>query len=167
MSEQPDSDKQQQPQEDPYSLADAGLGFFMILLVMFGSLIVFISLRGEPHGTQIATLITYTGAIFVSTFFRVRSGFALYSLDEPYVQEQLPRLLGIHLAYLLAVYFVDGWALSIQPSLSSWWVQPAGQKHTTPFDEALMIGIGSLALSQIILSRSILGRAKKRDQSNE
>lgn len=167
MTNQPDSDKQPQPRDDPDTFADVALNLFVIFLVMFGSLFAFISFEGQPHGTQIATLISYTGVVFVFTFFRGRAEFAKYSLDEPYVQEQFPRLLGIHLACLLTIYFVQGWAFSIRTSLPSWWLQSSGSKDTGPFDTVLTLGIGVMALSQIILSRIILGRAKKREQSNE
>ena len=162
MSDQSGPEK---PQGDEYTYADAALSCFLIFLVIFGSMFVFISFRGQPHGTQIATLISYTGFVFVATFFSLRSEFTRYDLDEPYVQEQFPRLLGIHCIYAVTLYFAEGWALSIRKSLPAWWTHSSGSKDEPPFDTVLMLVIGISALSQILVSRGILARAKKREKA--
>jgi len=163
-----DDPSQQPPQDPPPAPEEAAGSLFLILLFVFVvPLIAFGSLRHEPHGFQIATLITYTGIVFVFTFCRARWEFTSYSLDEPYVQEQVPRLVGIYFLYAIALYFGVGWALSIRASLSGWWLQSSDPKGTPPFDLVLLATIGAAALSQILASRRILGRAKMEEDRRQ
>ena len=165
MFDQLDSEERPARDEDPVTLGEAAGVYFLILLEAFVSLLAFISLRDQPHGMQIASLISYTGALFVLTFFRTKGVKTKHSLDEPYVQEQFPQLLGVHCIYLVTVYFVVGSAFSIRSSLPAWWLHSRGAKDMPPIDAALMLVIGGLGLSQVVLSRRILGRAKKREQA--
>jgi hypothetical protein len=161
------SDAEQQPPQNPPPTFEESVGsLFLILLAVFVvPMFAFMSLRGEPHGIQIATLISYTCVVFVFTFCRARWEFTSYSLDEPYVQEQFPRLLGIHFLCSVVLYFGEGWALSMLGSLPAWWVHSSGPKDTPPFETAVTAVIGAMALSQVLISRRILARARREEQA--
>lgn len=149
---------------DKVTVAEA-LGVYLLLLFVFAvTICAFIALDKHPYGIQIATLTGYSGAVFVYTFFRTRGVNTKYSLLEPYVQQQLPRLLLIHCIYLLGIFFLETVALSFRPSMSNWWLD---SREVPPFDFALMIVGTFIAVSQVILSRRILSRSKEQFCSAE
>jgi hypothetical protein len=158
-----DSAEKPQHKEPPVTTGEALTVYVLILLVAFGSILAFILLGDQPYGMQYATLISYTAVVFVWTFFRTKGVNTKHDLSDPYVQEQLPRLLMIHFVYLLAIFLLETWAFSIRPTLPSWWLieHGHGRRDMPPFDFALMVSGILIATSQIILSRRILGRAKK------
>ncbi|MGD0443744.1 MAG: hypothetical protein ABSA39_07395 [Edaphobacter sp.] len=166
MFESLDTTQEKQPAEDPVTVAEALGVYVLILALAFGSLVAFISIGDRPYGMQCATLISYSGAIFVWTFFRTKGVNTKHSLSAQYVQEQLPRLLMIHFVYLLAIFILETWALAIRPSMPSWWLIAQGRKGMPPFDFVLMLAGMAIAVSQIVLSRRILGRAKKEFRAN-
>jgi hypothetical protein len=169
MFEQLDSEDRKD-EKDKVTVGESVGVYFLILGVAAVSLFAFISLGSEPHGIQIASLISYSCVVFVYTFFRTRGINTKHSLEDEYVQRCLPRLLVIHCIYLTTVYFIVGWTLSIRPSMSAWWLTYSGNKGMPPFDFALFLGIGVIAISQVVLSRTILSRSKKElcpDESTE
>ena len=139
------------PQDDPVTLREQLSVFVMWLTVVFTWAGATIILDAKPHGLQLATLIGYSGAVFVYTFFRTRGVPTRYRLAAPYVRRQLPRLLLIHGAYLVMLYVIAGWAVTRQPSLPSLVVP---------------LGVGLIGLSQVVLSRTLLGRAKRETMSS-
>jgi hypothetical protein len=164
--EQLDSEDEKD-EKDKVSVGESVGVYFLILGVAFVSLLAFIILGNKPHGFQIASLISYSCVVFVYTFFRTRGINTRHSLEDEYVQRCLPRLLVIHCIYLAAVYFIVDGALSIRPSMSAWWLTYSGNKGMPPFDFALFLGIGVIAISQVVLSRTILSRSKKELSSDE
>lgn len=150
------------PEKQPVTGAEALGVYVLILALAFGSLAVFIWLGDQLYGMQCATLISYSGAIFILTFFRTKGVSTRHSFAAPYVREQLPRLLIIHFVYVVGIFFLETWALAIRPSMSSWWLTGQGRKNMPPFDFALMLSGMAIGVSQIVLSRRILGRAKKK-----
>jgi ABC-type xylose transport system permease subunit len=156
-----DTTKEKEPTEDPVTAGESLGVYGLILLLGFGSLAVFITLGNRPYGMQTATLISYSGVIFIWTFFRTKGVNTKHSLSAPYVLEQLPRLLMIHFAYLLALFVLETQALDIRSSMPRWWLVAQGRKGMPPFDFALMLILMVIAVSQIFISRRILGRAKK------
>ena len=162
MFESLDEAPKSQPEDDPVTGAEQLVVFVLILLLAFGSLILFILLGNRPYGMQGATLITYSGAVFIWTFFRTRGVHTKHSLSAQYVREQLPRLLIIHLIYLFCVFLLQTWALSIRPL----WLMSHGRRDMAPFDFSLMLTGMAIGVSQIVLCRRMLGRAKKESLSN-
>ena len=162
MFESLDGTQEEQSAEDPVTFAEA-LGVYMLILALICvSVLAFVFLGDRRYGMQYATLICYSGSVFIGTFFRTRGVKTKYSLSAPYVQEQLPRLLMIHCVFLLAIFYMETWAFVIRPSMSSWWLTAHGSRDMPPFDFAtVLIGI-AIAFSQIVLSRHILGSAKRR-----
>lgn len=132
------------PQDDPITFREQASVYLMFLAVAFSWTGAAIILDSQPHGLQVATLIGYSGAVFLYTFFRTRGVTTRYRLSVPYVRRQLPRLILIHCAYLLMLYVVAGWAFasSLPPLL-------------------VIVGGMIIGLSQVILSRTLLGRAKR------
>lgn len=140
----------QEAQADPYTLGEALISMAMLLAVMIIWFSVAVFLDDEPHGMQIATLIGYSGAIFIFTFRRSRGVPTRYSLRAPYVQRQLPHLLLIHCVYLLALYVVGGWILRMRLQLP---------------DRVEDFGLTLIGASQVVLSRTRLSRAKVQSAS--
>lgn len=166
LDELPDTEPEEpQPKEDKVTTAEALGVYFMIVLLALLSLVAFVNLAGRKHGIQIATMLSYSGAIFIFTFFRTRGVRTRYPLDEPYVQEQLPKLIGIHCLFLLGVDGIEAAAFAFSHHLSSWWFTTSDPKGIPPFQLSLMLCIGAIGVAQIILSRRILHRAKKREES--
>ncbi len=160
MFESLDNTQKEQSADEPVTLKEALGVYVLILALCFGSLLAFILLHDRLYGIQYATLISYSGAVFIWTFFRTRGVKTRHKLSAPYVQEQLPRLLMIHCVYLLAIFFLETWALAIRPSMSSWWLTGQG-RDMPPFDFGLMLIGMAIGISQVVLSRRILGNAKK------
>lgn len=152
------------PEEDKVTVLEQLSIYFMLMLLGLGSLVAFINLEGEPHGIQIATMLSYSGAVFIWTFFRTRGVNTRHPLSEPYVQEQLPKLLGIHGLFLLTVYGFEAAAFALAPRLSSWWFTASDSKDMPPFHIAIIVFIGALCISQVVLSRRILYRAKQHEE---
>jgi F0F1-type ATP synthase assembly protein I len=132
-------------QDDPYTLGEVLISMAMLLAVVIIYVFVAGFLDDQPHGMQIATLIGYSGAIFIFTFRRSHYVSTRYSVRAPYVQRQLPRLLLIHCVYLLALYVLGGWIPRMRlPRL----------------DLVETFGLAFMGASQVALSRKILSRAK-------
>lgn len=166
MFEPLDATQKETPVEDPVTLAE-GLGVYALVLgLAFGSLFAFISLGDQPYGIQFATLISYSGAVFIWTFFRTRGVRTKHSLSARYVREELPRLLMIHCAFFIAIFSLETWALDVRSSMPSWWLTAQGRKGMPPFDFALMLLVMGTAISEVFILRRILGRAKKRFVAN-
>lgn len=135
------------PPDDPITWREQLTVGATLLSVFFGSLFAAIALEDRPHGPQVATLLGYSGFVFVYTFFRTRGVPTRHRLTAPYVRRELSRLLLIHVGYLLVLYGVAGWLFARTPGqLPPFWV----------FLVFMVIG-----LSQVILSRTLLGRAER------
>ena len=161
MFESLDAEQQNQTMEDPVTVSEA-LGMYLLVLILFAiSLFAFIALADQPYGTQCATLIVYSGAIFIWTFFRTRGVHTRHRLSAPYVREQLPRLLLIHCVFMVAVFALETWALSMQPFMSSWWLSSQSRRDMPPFTFAMMLGGMAIGTSQIVYTRRILGKARE------
>ena len=153
-----------EPEEDKVTGVEALFVYFMILLLALLSIIAFINLEGHRHGLQIATMLSYSGGVFIWTFLRTRGVTNRYPLDEPYVQEQLPKLLGIHCLFLVCVDGFESSAFALSRDLSPWWFTASSRKDIPPFQLCLMLCIGAIGIMQVMLSRRILYRAKQQER---
>lgn len=143
-------DKATEEAQDPYTCGEFLSSFAMAIAVTIIYFSAAVFLDDQPHGMQIATLTGYSGAIFIFTFRRSIGVLTRYSLRAPYVQRQLPRLLIIHSAYLLALYAVGDWILRMHLQLPG---------HVESF------GLTLIGASQVIFSRARLSRAKAQSAS--
>lgn len=140
------------PQDDPVTWREQLTVGVMLLSLVFGSLFAVLALEDMPGGPQLATLIAYSGWVFLYTFFRTRGVPTRHRLSASYVRREARRLLLIHAAYLLVLYGIAGWLFARTPhQLPPFWV----------FLVFIMIG-----LSQVILSRTLLGRAKRESMNS-
>jgi len=162
MFESLDSETDEQKAKKSVTVGEALGVYALILLLAFGSLVAFIALGDQPYGVQVATLISYLGAVFIWTFFKTRGINTSYSLSDSYVQEQVPRLLLIHALYLAAVFLLQTWALSVRSSLSDWWLTSSGRKGMPPFIFGQMLIGMAIGISEVVFLRTILARAKAR-----
>jgi hypothetical protein len=156
-----ESEQKARTAEDPVTLAEALTVYVLILVLASVSLVAFFLLGDLPFGMQYATLISYSGAIFIWTFFRTKGVNTKYRLSATYVQGQLPRLLLIHSAYLLSIFFIETVLFALRPAMSVWWLGSKHQRDLPPFVAALMFSLMAIGIWEVVICRGILGRAKR------
>lgn len=162
MFESLDDREKREQSKEPVTLGEALGVYVLILLLALGSVLLFITLREQPYGLQIVTAISYTGVVCVWTFFRTRGIKTKHSLGDQYVQDEVPRMLVIHLIYLVVVVLLQMLALRARPSLSPWWTRSDGPKGMPPYVAAMLYGPMVVAISEIVVARRLLARAKRR-----
>ena len=136
------------------------LGILVAYLVgAFGSLCLFVVVGQRPLGMQIATAITYTYFAFWYVFFPTRGLLEKYSLRNKKVQQQIPRLLAIHCAFLIAMFLGQTIWFAMKPRLTSYWLTEHG-KRGAPLYVWVMIGSSVVVFfTQVLISRRILSRS--------
>ena len=138
------------------------LGVYVLLLSLgFGSFLAFIMLENLPYGIQFASMISYSGFVFIYTFFRTRGIDTKHSLADFYVQRLLPRLLAIHCGYLAVLFAGESLVFWNRKYLSLWWTTSGDQRGMPPITFLLVLTFGAMAVSEVWLCRSLLSRAKK------
>jgi hypothetical protein len=112
----------------------------------------------KPFETQIIALAADTEYVFFLVFCDSRA-WRGYSLRNKTVQQELPRLLGVHCVFVVLIIAALTFALSARSRLPSSWVLESGPKHESPFEFGLIV-IGAIAATaQAWVYRRILGRA--------
>jgi hypothetical protein len=112
----------------------------------------------RQFGLQIVSLVADTEFVFFLVFCDSRA-WRGYSLRNKRVQQELPRLLGIHCLFLVVVFAVLTFALSARPRLPSSWLAESGPKHDSPLEFGLIV-IGAITMmTQAWIYRNILRRA--------
>ena len=136
------------------------LGIFAAYLSgAFGGLCLFIVFGERPFGIQIATAITYTYFAFWYVFFPTRGLLEKYSLRNRMVQQQIPRLLAIHCAFLASMFLGQTIWFTMTPRLPSYWFTEHGKRGGTLY---ILVMIGSSVVvffTQVLISRRILSRS--------
>lgn len=151
-------EKENREQNQPVSFALA-LGTWVSLMLGFLALaILFVVFVHKPFGIQITTLIGYTAAVFFLVFFRWRRHRA-YSLREKPVQREIPRLLKVHVAFLVLVFAGLSFAIHVRPSLPSYWLTEHGKRGETLFEWVVIVCFASTLMTQVYVSRKILSRS--------
>ena len=141
------------------------LGMFVLYAVaVLGSLFLFIFLGETPFCVQIATSITYTGFVFIAVFFGTRYLNEAYSLRDERVQQQIPRLLTIHLVFLVSVFAIQTFAFVSQPYLPSYWFKESA-KNPNLFTTVLGVTCILLGTTQVVISRGILSRSLEAEKT--
>jgi len=131
------------------------------LIGAFGGTGLFIIFEDRPFGVQIATVITYTYFVFWYVFFPTRGLLEKYSLRNKAVQQQFPRLLTIHCAFLILIFFGQTVLFAIRPRLPSYWLTGHGKQGDT-LNEGVLIGsFVAVFFTQVLISRGILSRRLK------
>ena len=130
--------------------------------------IIYIGPSNLPFGTQIATTITYTVAMFWLIFFPARGDNTEYSLWDERVQEKLPRLLGIHVVFLAWVLAMQATASVARPHLPAYWFKGYSSSHDTLFEGVgilfyVLTGMTQRFIARGILSRSVQAQKKEND----
>ncbi len=129
----------------------------VILFMVFGSLFLFISLADLPYGIQLASIISYTTAVFLITF-SAQKGQQRYLFTCPVVRSQLSRLAQRHIGFLAILFVLQTAALSLRPRMpASWFV--ASVRNMSPFTLALVILCMGLGFTEILTNRSLLKHA--------
>ena len=127
-------------------------------------------IRDNPWRIQIVLPIPHTYAVFLFVFCDTgsRGGGDLkgYSLREKAVREKLPLLFYIHAGFLAVMFAVETGATLLRPHLSRFWTLERGTSK--PFfsyiDYIVLLAAFAIPLTQIVISRGILGRALKAEQ---
>jgi len=127
-----------------------------------------VALRDNPWGIQIVSPIGHTYAVFLFVFCDTgsRTGRDLkgYSLREKAVRQKLPLLFYIHAWFLTVVFGVETSAIFVRAHFSHFWTRDVDFDSTV-----LLTGVficSAIAFTQIVISRGILGRALKDEQSS-
>jgi hypothetical protein len=118
----PADESRRLPLPDPcyayYGAFDRFLVFLpLILLIVPGSLLLFIVLDSVHYGTQLSSLIIYTAAIVLWTFSAYR-GQQRYLFTCAIVAAELPLFCIWHFGFLLVLFVVETAALEVRPLLS-------------------------------------------------
>jgi hypothetical protein len=121
--------------------------------------LLYVFLGDKPFGIQIATIIAYSGSVFCLVFFRWRFLDEAYNLRIEAVQEQIPRLLAIHLAFLGFIVAVLTLALFLRSQLPSFWFTERFGKHGSLFSHGLLLICTLAAVTQVFICRTILSRS--------
>jgi hypothetical protein len=124
------------------SLLTAFLTWVGIMAALLATFLLVIFLNHRPFEIQIIALVWDTEFVFFLVFFDSRA-WRGYSLRDKRVQQELPRLLGIHCACLVLIFALLSFALSVEPRMPSSWVMENSPRDTSPFVLALIL-IGSI-----------------------
>jgi hypothetical protein len=129
------------------------------LIMLPGSVILFVWLGDRPYGIQFASIIGYTAATILYTF-SANKGMQRFLFDCPYVRTQFGRLAVRHMSFLAALFLLQTAAFSIRPHLSPWWLTAnVGSRGMPPFTLVMFILCVALELAEIMSNRSLLERA--------
>jgi len=92
-----------------------------------------------------------------------------YSLREKAVRQKLPLLFYIHAGFLAVMFAVETGATLVRPHLSRFWTleRGAGKPFFSYFDWIVLLTGFAILLTQIAISRGILGRALKNEQRSD
>jgi hypothetical protein len=139
-------------------------GVFIVIPVTFlATMSVFISLRDNPYEIQIASIIGYTGWVFLLVFCDVGSrsgkGTEGFSLGKKAVRQKLPLLACIHAGFLVVLFAAATGAMRLRPHTWFLWHLDANL-----FDLILLLTGVAIAFAQIHLFRRLLGRALRDEQ---
>ena len=113
---------------------------------------------GDTVEIPAANLISYTAVVFWFVFMGSKWLGGGYSLRNKAVQRMIPRLLAIHVAFLVLVFAMQRTAFSLQSHLPNDWLVDRG-KDPSWFVTGLMLIFLLAETAQVYLSRRILGRS--------
>jgi hypothetical protein len=137
------------------------------------ALLLGLTLRDNPWGIQIVSPIPHTYAVFLFLFCDTgsRGGRDLkgYSLREKAVRQKLPLLFYIHAGFLAVMFAVETGATLVRPHLLRFWTleRGTGKPFFSYFDWIVLLTGFAIPLTQIAISRGILGRALKNEQRSD
>jgi hypothetical protein len=138
------------------------VGIMAALLTLF---LLLIFLRDGRFQLQIVSVLADTGFVFFLVFCDSRA-WRGYSLRNKRVQQELPRLLGIHCLFLVLLFALLTFALSVRPHLPHSWLVESGPKDVSPFAFGLIwIGVITL-MTQAWVLRKILRRASEAESTS-
>jgi len=151
-----------EPKKPPQISAAMTLGILAAYIIgAFGGVCLFIALGNRLFGIQIATAIAYTYFAFWYVFYPTRGLEERYSLQEKAVQEQIPRLLAIHFAFLLLIFIGETTLFSMKPRLPSYLFAEHGKQRDTLYEGVLIVSSVIIFFTQVLISRRILSRSLK------
>jgi hypothetical protein len=137
-------------------------------VAMGAALLAGYTLRDNPWSIQIVSPILHTYAVFLFVFCDTgsRGGRDLkgYSLREKTVRENLPPIFYIHVGFLAVMFAVETSALLLRPHLSRFlpWEMGKSEPYLSCFDLIVFLTGFAIMVTQIAISRGILGRALNR-----
>jgi hypothetical protein len=136
------------------------LFFSLIAIVLVpGSISLYMGLADRPYGLQFASAVRYTAGVILFTFSSQRVTPRPYVFSCPFVRSQLPRLTLQHVGYLAALFILLTGALHLRPYLPDGWFVPSGPRQVGQFDLILLLLCYGLGVLQVVTNRSILKRA--------
>src|ERR1700676_340328 len=146
------------PPASPTQIFLAWVGF---LVAMFATFFFLILLGDRPFGPQIVSLVADSVLVFYLVFFDTRLGRG-YRLRNKAIQQELPHLLRIHGLYLVLLFALLTFVLSVRPNLPQSWLVESGPKDVSRFAFGLiLIGVITV-MTQAWTYRKILSRVLER-----
>ena len=136
------------------------VAYFLGLMALVVALLSLYTVFGDSVDIQTANLVSYTAVVFWFIFFGSRWLGGGYSLRNKAVRESVSQLLGIHVAFLVAIFAVEMFAFAMRPRLPASWVVEHG-KDPSWFVSALGLIFILIGTAEIYISRAILSRALK------
>jgi hypothetical protein len=139
------------------SITKSLVTFVAILTTALAIFLLAVCLNENPFVLQITSVFGYTAWVFYLVFCDSRY-WRGYSLRKEEVRQELPRLLSMHVVFLVLLVVVETMALWARPHLPGYWRTEYGSRHDTLFAGVLMLtGLG-IGMTQILITRRILGR---------
>jgi len=137
--------------------------FIVIPVMLLATMYVFIALREHPYEIQIASVIGYTGWVFLLVFCDVGSrsgkGTKGFSLGEKTVRQKLPLLVCIHTGCLVVLFAAVTGAMRLRSHTRFLW-----HPNTDYFFVILLFTGVAIAFAQIHFFRRLLGHALRDEQ---
>ncbi len=127
------------------------------LVMILGSVAVFIILGESWFALETASVVGETAAVILYTFSRNWDN-PPYLYSCPVVQSQFPSLIGRHGLFLFAIVALETIAFGLRPQFSTWLFTANGGNETLS-TIVLTILVGALTVVEIMSNRSLLQRA--------
>ena len=131
--------------------------FLPLILVMFVSFGVLLTMADFAFGVQLGSILPYSAFVFLATFSAQR-GQQPYFFECPIVKRVMPQLTRRHIGFLLIIVILETIALLLRRHLPASWLIAKG-KDGSPFAITLCVLCIGIAGFQIFTNRSLLERA--------
>ncbi len=149
-----------EPEKPPKVSIAMSLGLFVAYMVgALGGLGLVIAFGDRPFGIQIVTAITYTYFAFWYIFFPAKGMLERYSLSDKRVQQEFPRILAIHCAFLILVFVVQTTLFAIKPRLPAYWLIKQGTRQSSWYELLIVVPFVAMFFTQVLISRRSLRRS--------
>ena len=115
-------------------------------------------LKNLPYGFEAAGLLMYSGLVFVLLFCGTGKTQG-YDLRQKAVRRHLPRLVAVHLVFLVIFLIVVTVGPSLRSSVPDSWLVKSGRRNMSPFEGLGVLSVTVVGAIEVWISRKILRRS--------